>query len=89
MNVGCPLNAVCFLEQATYNRIEPCPTADAVVGMLDATVYAEDAGLRDRLATLIGQAVRVTPAYRLYCRPDEEAVRLAFHTLEQARNGLI
>ena len=89
MNVGCPLNAICFLEQAVQNRIEVCPTADTVAGMLDATVYSENALLRDRLAILIGQAVRVTPAYRLYCRHDAEAVRLAFHTLAQARNGLV
>lgn len=89
MNVGCPLSAVCFLEQAAQNRIEICPVADTVARMLDATVYSEDAMLRDQLAALIGQAVRVTPAYRLYCRPDEEAVRLAFHALSQAQNRLI
>ena len=89
MNVGCPLQAVCFLEQGRENRIETSPVADTVARMLDATVYAEEAALRDRLATLIGRAVRVTPAYRLYCRPDEEAVRVAFHALSQAQNGLI
>lgn len=89
INVGCPLQALCFLEQDRQNRIEPSPVADTVARMLDATVYAEDAATRDRLASLIGRAVRVTPAYRLYCRPDEEAVRVAFHALSRAQNGLI
>jgi hypothetical protein len=89
INTGCPVSAICFLEQAAQNRIEVCPTADTVANMLDATIYSEDAVRIDRLAALIGCAVRVMPAYRLYCRPDEEAVRLAFHALSQAQSGVV
>ena len=89
INTGSPVSAICFLEQAAQNRIEVCPTADTVANMLDATIYSEDQERRDRLAALIGRAVRVMPAYRLYCRPDEEAVRLAFHALSSAQSGVV
>ena len=80
-NVCVPLSAICFVEQASENSITPCDTADAVTRLLFSTTMPEDKSMQTHMATLIGATVRDVPAFVLYCRPDEEAVKVAYRVL--------
>jgi hypothetical protein len=35
----------------------------------------------DRMADLFAELLDRVPVYRLYCRPDRQAVELSYHTL--------
>lgn len=83
-NTHCSLDALCFLEKSPENHIRPCDTADTVARMLEATVMPPTPALQDAVATLIGATVRDVPAYILNCRPDVQAVQMAYDTLSRA-----
>lgn len=83
VNRRCPLNAICFLEQGTKNHVSVTSTADAAARIMEATVLPPDADSRDRMAALVGAAVRDIPALTLSCRPDAEAVEVAYEFLSQ------
>lgn len=82
-NVCVPLSAICFIEQAPENSIAPCDTADAVTRLLFSTSMPQDKILQERMASLVGATVRDVPAFVLRCRPDEDAVRVAYAALSK------
>jgi hypothetical protein len=83
VNRRCPLNAICFLEQGPDNRVTVTATADAAARIMEATVLPPDAEGQDRMAALVGATVRDIPALTLSCRPDMEAVEVAYEFLSR------
>ena len=83
VNRKCPLTAICFLEQGDQNRVAVSPVADTAARLMEATCAPADADGQDRLAALIGAAVRDVPAFTLTCRPDVEAAEVAYRFLSQ------
>ena len=83
VNRRCPLNAICFLEQGPRNRVSVTATADAAARIMEATLLPPDTDGQDRLAALVGATVRDIPALTLTCRPDMEAVEVAYEFLSQ------
>ena len=83
VNRRCPLNAICFLEQGAKNHVSVTSTADAAARIMEATVLPPDTDGQDRMAALVGAAVRDIPALTLTCRPDAEAVEVAYEFLSQ------
>ena len=83
VNRKCPLTAICFLERGERNIMTVSPMADTVVRLMEATQAPADPRGQDRLATLIGAAVRDIPAFVLSCRPDIEAVEVAYKVLSR------
>ncbi len=82
-NERIPLSAICFLEQASVNRMEVSALTDTIPRLLMATVLPPDTVLQDRMAALVGIITRETPAYTLLCRPDTAAAELAYELLSQ------
>ena len=82
-NKRCPLNAICFLEQGDQNRVTTPSTADRVARLLESTIMPTDTAGQDKLAALVGAAVRDVPAVTLTCRPDAEAVEVAYELLSR------
>lgn len=78
VNRKCPLTAICFLEQGEKNVITASPVADTVARLMEATCAPTDPVGQDRLAVLLGATVRDVPAFTLTCRPDAEAVEVAY-----------
>ncbi len=78
-----PLSALCFLEQASENRMILADTAETVSRLLEATLLPPDPILQDKMASLVGYMTRMTPAYILACRPDTAAAELAYEFLSQ------
>ena len=83
VNRRCPLTAICFLEQGAQNRVSVTNTADAAARIMEATILPPDSDGQDRMAALVGATVRDIPAFTLSCRPDMEAVEVAYEFLSQ------
>ncbi|MBQ7910119.1 MAG: hypothetical protein IJ363_04975 [Clostridia bacterium] len=83
VNRRCPLTAICFLEQGAQNRVSVTTTADAAARIMEATILPPDSDGQDRMAALVGATVRDIPAFTLSCRPDMEAVEVAYEFLSQ------
>ncbi len=80
-NRKCPLTAICFLEQGQENQVTVSATADTAARIMEATRFPKSPEGQDRLAALIGATVRDIPAFTLACRPDTEAVQVAYEFL--------
>jgi hypothetical protein len=83
LNRKCPLTALCFLEQGSDNRMAAASAADTAARILEATVLPPDTEGQDRMAALVGATARDIPAYVLTCRPDVQAVEVAYEFLSQ------
>ncbi len=85
-NVGVPLQAIVFLEQAPQNHIKSLDSAEAVRLLLYQTL--RPSGYRDKmdaLLTLLDKLLLKVPVYKLGCTISTDAVRLAYDTINKGR----
>lgn len=76
-----PIAGIFLLTQAPENRVARLGF-DAFVPLFSQTILNSwDRAFMDRMATLYAEFLDQVPVYRLHCRPDREAVELAYHTL--------
>lgn len=76
-----PLSGIFLLTQALENRVERL-RFDAFVPLFSQTILNSwDRDFMDRMADLFAELLDRVPVYRLYCRPDRQAVELSYHTL--------
>lgn len=76
-----PLAAIILLEQGPENRIER-QLLHALPTLLSQTlVNSWDLEFMDRLSLLYQQLMQKVPVYRLSCRPDADAVKVAYETI--------
>ena len=82
-NGSCPAAAIVRLVQAPENRIRRLSPIEAFCALFPSTppAFIRDTRLQDAVCTLLGQVIGLVPVYRLECRPDAEAARLACETL--------
>lgn len=82
-NESYPVAAIVRLVQAPENRIRRLAPVEAFGALFPSAppAFLRDAGLRDAVCTLLGKIIEQVPVYRLACRPDAEAARLACETL--------
>lgn len=75
-----PIAAIFLPEQAPENQVQPLGFS-ALAPLLGQTLLNSwDSSFMNRLTALYQQLLAQVPVYRLRCRPDEEAVKLAFKT---------
>lgn len=82
-NESYPVAAIVRLVQAPENRIRRLAPVDAFGALLPSAppAFLRDPRLQDAVCRLLGQVIEQVPLYRLECRPDTEAARLACETL--------
>ena len=82
-NESCPVAAIVRLVQAPENRIRRLSPIEAFGALFPSTppAFIRDTRLQDAVCTLLGQIIGLVPVYRLECRPDAEAARLACENL--------
>ena len=86
VNESAPLKAAVILEQGEENRMERLTSPGCLERFLPHVFYpvwdeAASAGMMEGLDILMSYL----PVYRLSCRPDEEAARLAYETIFGAK----
>ena len=76
-----PLAGIFLLTQSPENRVEKLGF-DAFIPLFSQTILNSwDPAFMDRASALYAQLLDQIPVYRLHCRPDQEAVNLAYSTL--------
>lgn len=76
-----PIAGIFLLNQAADNRITPM-ARDAFIPLFSQTVVNSwDSEFMDRISLLFSDLIGQVPIYRLDCRPDEDAVMTAYHSL--------
>ena len=76
-NIGVPLKAVCFLERAEKNSIEPVSKLAVYDKLVMQTYRPSDPALLKRTLTLLDRLTATTQLYRLRCNMTPEAAKLA------------
>lgn len=80
-NTSAPIKGIILLKQAPENTIRPLGAESFMRLYNQSIVNTWDSSFVAGLSDLIVDVMSHIPIYELSCRPDEEAVRLAYHTL--------
>lgn len=81
-NIAVPLKAICILERAGENTIHPIPAAEAYPMLVQQIYRPMDGAALKKTLTLIDRLMRVVSFWRLGCRPDLEAARVAWDAMK-------
>lgn len=76
-----PVAAVFLLEKCSENSVERLTSGAFLPLFSQTTVHSWDQEFMEILADLYADFLGSVPVYRLRCRPDRDAVRLAYETL--------
>lgn len=76
-----PIAGIILPEKSQTNSIERLKTGAFSPLFSQTTVHSWDHTFMERLSELYAGLLETVPVYRLHCRPDREAVELAYHTL--------
>lgn len=82
MNRKVPVAGICFLKQASYNKIRPLSTPKAVPLLLSQTIHGFKS--KERLLYLLNhleKLVEEIPVFELENLPDLEAAKLSYETM--------
>lgn len=89
INKRLAINAIVLLERGDKNRVERLSPLQGAISLIGLT-YAPgwDEKLLNTALDLLDELVGAVPVYRLYCRPDYEAVAVLKQELKNL-NGLV
>lgn len=76
-----PIKGIFLLKQSSENSIRRLGVEAFSRLYNQSIVNSWDTAFVEKLTSLISELMSEIPIYELSCRPDEEAVRLAYHTL--------
>lgn len=82
-NSSAPLKALCILERAAENRIEPVSAAEAYPMLLQQSYRPADAGALLQTLTLLDLLSKKTALYQLGCNLDPEAAEIAWRGMNR------
>lgn len=84
-NARAPLAGICFLQQARENRIRRLSPKEALFRLFDQTSHGLIRAKVDRQLSLIGDLIEKIPVYLLENRPELDAARLSYETMQGGR----
>ena len=80
------VKALCFLEQASENRLVRLAPEQAMERLFHQVLMPQQADGMEKLLTLAERILLQIPCYILYCLPEVQAVQVAWEGLKEA-NG--
>lgn len=85
INARAPIAGICFLKQASENRIRRLSNAEAVRNIIWQTMrrFRLEENL-DRMLANVDSLVRSVPVFELENRPEPEAAMLSYETMRRA-----
>jgi len=85
INAKAPVAGICFLKQASENKIRRLSNVEAVQNIVWQTMrrFRLTENL-DRMLTLVDSLVRTIPVFELENRPEIEAAQLSYETMRRA-----
>lgn len=82
-NMSAPVKAICILQRAEENRMEPVTSRDALAVLLQQTYSPDDPEALMRTLALVQTLSKCVPVYRLSCNMDPDAAKVAFAAVHQ------
>ena len=82
-NVCVPVKAICVLDRAAENRIEPVDAAKAFPVFLRQSYRPSDPALLIQLLDLLGEVRHRVSFYHLGCNMEPEAAELAYQVMKE------
>lgn len=86
-NDGAPVAAICFLEKAAADRIEPLEAPQALPRLLEQTLRPADEAGMAALLGLLDRLLRQVPVYLCHCTDSVDAARVACRELSRGRQA--
>lgn len=84
-----PLAGICFLKQASENRIRCLTQQEAMKKILTQTIFRfQEVELLDQMLETLDKLVREIPVFELENRPEPEAAHLSYETMRRAAEEL-
>lgn len=80
-NEQAPIKGIFILKQASENSVRRLGIEAFKALYSQCIVNAWDRSFMEQLTELLGGLLKTVPVYELACRPDQEAVELAYQTL--------
>lgn len=77
VNMGVPLQAICFLKRGSENHISQLNEEEALAELLNNTCRPANIGQMNALLDMLEMVVSQIGIFRLECTPSPEAARLA------------
>lgn len=89
INMKAPIAGICFLKQASENKIRRLSNQEAVQNIVSQTMrkFHQTENL-DKMLDLVGSLVQNIPVFELENRPEPEAARLSYETMRKAAEEL-
>jgi hypothetical protein len=82
-NICVPLRAICVLERGEENRIQSITPGDALFMLLQQSNRPMNKQKLPKYMELLDRLSAAVDFYKLQCRPEPEAARLAFEAMSQ------
>ena len=85
INMKVPLGGICFLKQASENKIRRLSQPEAIQKIIWQTIKKfKDVERLDLMLSHVEKIVREIPVFELENRPEPEAARLSYETMRKA-----
>lgn len=84
-NIAVPLKAICILERAEVNHIQPIPPKYALTMLIQQSSRPMNGALMGKYMELIDGLSRKVEFYRMGCTISTDAAKLAYETMSQER----
>jgi hypothetical protein len=85
LNLKVPLQAICFLEQSTYNWIIKLESKAVLKLILNQTLRPHEEKSMENLLILLDKLIREVPVYKMGCNIDTGAVAIAYEAMASGR----
>lgn len=83
VNLRVPLGGIALLERAEENTIVPCPSSEAVRGLMKQVNLPRAAEYRIMLMKLLDKLLAEATIWKLYCNMEPEAAHIARDAMSQ------
>ena len=89
INMKVPVAGICFLKQASENRIRRLTQTEAITRIVSQTIRKFKTVERmDLMLSHVGKLVQQIPVFELENRPEPEAALLSYETMRKAAEEL-
>ena len=78
-----PVQGIAFLERGEKNTIEPMPSRDGIIALMNQTLRPDDRDCMNLLLFLLDRLFRQIPVYRLRCNMEPDAVKTSYTIMSQ------
>ncbi len=84
-NARTELGGLCFISQASENKIYPMPENEVIVNVLEQTIRRLGITQMDKMLSVLDRLLQSITVYKLECNMDIDAAKLSYETMSGER----